>query len=217
MPMFLLVLSLTLFGKPLALVGGGVALWAVIGLWRRSDSPSSQCHHGCVLLATGVLVGGPVAAIKMVEHRIVLARVPDPLRVSMIEYRSEEDGGGVGLPGDNETGFVVYRLTADSARWARAQGLRLPGKLLPANADLRATPVDGEADHGWRAARGTSRSPPTMATYLNRYGFGIDPHGYDAEANAAIRSPGSFYTYGRGGSITIVDPGRGKVYFAYAG
>ncbi|MGO4736552.1 hypothetical protein AB4099_08415 [Bosea sp. 2KB_26] len=41
--------------------------------------------------------------------------------------------------------------------------------------------------------------------------------GRDAEADRSIQEAGSFYCYGRGGSVTIVDPVRGKVYFAYAG
>lgn len=57
-----------------------------------------------------------------------------------------------------------------------------------------------------------------MSTYLRKYGFPIPiEKGRADEADRAIRSPGSFYSYGRAGSITIVDPARGKVYFAYVG
>ena len=50
------------------------------------------------------------------------------------------------------------------------------------------------------------------------YGFGIPLNEvYAGEVNRAIRRPGSFYSYGRGGSVTIVDPVRGMVFFAYAG
>lgn len=213
---FLIILFFLVLGKPLALIGAGVASWAAIQLWRRWDEPRRRRRYGWVLLATGMLVGAPVTAIKIKEHRFVLARVPEPLRVATIEYRREEDWGSIGLPGDNETGFVVYRLTSDSAQWARDQGPRLPDRLSLRNATWQATPVHDD-DRGWRPHRGGRPPRPMIAAYLDRYGFGIDVRGHDGKADLAVQAPGSFYTYGRGGSITIVDPRRGKVYFAYAG
>ena len=60
----------------------------------------------------------------------MLARVPEPLEVASIEYRLEESWGLGFLPGDNQTGFAVCRLTDASTGWARSQGGRL-GEMLP--------------------------------------------------------------------------------------
>jgi hypothetical protein len=60
--------------------------------------------------------------------------------------------------------------------------------------------------------------PPTLFEYLEKYGFSIPiEEGREAETDKAIQTSGSFYSYGKGGSVTVVDPVRGKVYFFYAG
>ena len=47
------------------------------------------------------------------------------------------------------------------------------------------------------------RHPPTIAEYLEKYGSEIPiEDGRDGEADKAIQSTGSFYSYGTGGSIT---------------
>ena len=52
----------------------------------------------------------------------------------------------------------------------------------------------------------------SVLTFLSLYGFEIPlAKGVVAEADDAIAKSGSFYAYGRGGSVTIVDPIRGKV------
>jgi hypothetical protein len=164
----------------------------------------------------------PYLASKAWELNGVLARVPDPLHVSWIEYR-EEEAWGIGGPGDNETGFVIYRLTERSAAWARAQKAGLRDTLPGGASNWRPTPV-ADLDDGGREWHADDHDPlrplhgPEIKEYLNKYGFGIrlDQRQVD-QVNRAIRTPGSFYSYGRGGSITIVDPRHGKVYFAYAG
>jgi hypothetical protein len=171
---------------------------------------------------TGIaVIAAPYLAFKVVEHRSLLARVPAPLHVARIEYRVEE-AWGIGLPGDNETGLVVYRLTRESARWARDEGRRLPQSLRGTN-EWRPTPVDVWADGGFRwHLRGRKNRIATPAAdisqYLSKYGFPIplEPSRIN-EVNRAIRTSGSFYSYGRGGTLTIVDPTWGKVYFVYAG
>ncbi|WP_245517073.1 hypothetical protein [Rhizobium leguminosarum] len=173
----------------------------------------------------------PCIAFKINERNYVLARVPEPLEVAEIEYRLEESWGLGFTPGDNETGFVVYRLTNDSADWARKQGSQLGNMLEGAKGAWRETPVDDRSDETaigqWHhydrdpdmmAVERPKRHPATIFEYLEKYGFTISiEHGRDDEANQSIQSSGSFYSYGPGGSVTIVDPGRGKVYFAYAG
>jgi hypothetical protein len=126
------------------------------------------------------------------------------------------------MPGDNETGFVVYRLTERTAQWARSKGSRLGEALSDGKTSWHATPIDETGSrnrwHHYDSETERHRHPATIREYLGAYGFSIPIEmGRDDEANRAIREAGSFYSYGRGGSVTIVDPARGKVYFAYAG
>jgi hypothetical protein len=138
------------------------------------------------------------------ERQFVLARVPSPFDVAAIEYRLEKSWGMGFMPGDNETGFVVYRLTRESAEWARKQGSRL-GEMLPVSQSTwLPTPVSGNRWHPYdhdpqmMSAQRAANHPPTIVEYLERYGFSIDiEKGRDAEADRAIQSEGSFYSYGR--------------------
>ncbi|MGH6806794.1 MAG: hypothetical protein ACREEJ_08110 [Ensifer adhaerens] len=199
-------------------------------IWRKTQP--DQVVRRRLIVALGLLaIASPFVANKIAERNHVLARVPEPLEVAEIEYRLEELFGVGFMPGDNETGFVVYRLTEESAAWAREQGSRLGEMLSAAEGTWRATPVDDSSDDAavsrWHpyddepqvmAAEPPGRHPPNLDEYLDKYGFAIPiEKGRDDEANRAIQSGGSFYSYGGGGSVTIVDPGRGKVYFAYAG
>lgn len=175
-----------------------------------------------IVLAGLLVVTSPYLLFKAYELHLILARVPNPLHVAWIEYRLEDSFGGVGLPGDNETGFVVYRLTRKSTQWARNKGPHL-GEALPGGIrNWHPTPInDNESQSRWHhydRDRAKHDHPVTIAEYLDAYGFPIPiEKGRDDDANRAIRERGSFYSYGRGGTVTIVDPARGKVYFAYAG
>ncbi|HEV7323097.1 MAG TPA: hypothetical protein VGO04_31215 [Ensifer sp.] len=175
-------------------------------LWRRTGP--EQVVRRRLIIAVGLLaIMGPSVASKIAERNHVLARVPEPLEVAEIEYRLEELFGVGFMPGDNETGFVVYRLTDESADWARKQGSKLGEVLSGEKGAWRATPVGDTQQH-----------LSSLEEYLEQYGFAIPiEKGRTDEANRAVQSGGSFYSYGRGGSVTIVDPTRGKVYFAYAG
>ncbi|MBB2683026.1 hypothetical protein [Rhizobium sophoriradicis] len=199
-------------------------------IWRRTQP--NQVVLRSVIIACGLgAVALPYVAIKVSERNNLLARVPEPLEVAEIEYRLEESWGLGFMPGDNETGFVVYRLTNDSAGWARKQGSRLGDMLSGESGTWHETPVDDRSDQAaisqWHpydsdpemmAMERLQRHPPTIFEYLEKYGFIISiEKGRDHEADRAIQSSGSFYSYGKGGSVTIVDPARGKVYFAYAG
>ncbi|MGO6943402.1 hypothetical protein [Rhizobium ruizarguesonis] len=199
-------------------------------MWRRTR-PDQRFLRTLIIALGLAAIALPYVAIKIGERRSVLARVPDPLEVAEIEYRLEESWGVGFMPGDNETGFVVYRLTDDSADWARKQGSQLGGMLEGAKAAWRETPVDDSSnetaigrwhpyddDPDMMALERPKRHPPTIFEYLEKYGFTISiAQGRDHEVNQSIQSSGSFYSYGPGGSVTIIDPGLGKVYFAYAG
>ena len=179
-------------------------------------------------LSLGALIfvcfSSPYIAYKVWELRAAFARIPEPLRSVWIEYRQEVEFGVGFMPGDNETGFVVYRLTNASTRWARSQGKKLGESLPGGSADWHPTPVGRIGDVGqWtRQCDGIigcqNGDLLAVSNYLDKYGFSIPlPDGVDADVDQAIRSEGSFYSYGSGGAVTVVDPNRGKVYFAYAG
>ncbi|WSH19088.1 hypothetical protein U8Q07_15105 [Rhizobium ruizarguesonis] len=199
-------------------------------MWRRTRPDQRFLRTLIIALGLGA-IALPCVAIKIDERNYVLARVPEPLEVAEIEYRLEESWGVGFMPGDNETGFVVYRLTDDSADWARKQGSQLGNMLEGEKGAWRETPVDDRSDETaisrWHhydrdpdmmTVERPKHHPPTIFEYLEKYGFTISiEQGRDHEANQSILSSGSFYSYGEGGSVTIIDPGRGKVYFAYAG
>jgi hypothetical protein len=205
----------------------GLSFLALVWFFRRlrdkwdEVGPGAHGKRVAIVLMGIAAIASPYVAFKTWELSFVLARVPDPLHVWWIEYRLEESWG-IGLPGDNETGFVVYRLTPGSAQWARSKGTRL-GEFLPGGSESwHLTPVDENDPYDrWHRYDQDSDVRPHGANireYLGQYGFSIPlEKESDTDANRAIRNPGSFYSYGRGGSVTIVDPQRGKVYFAYAG
>lgn len=180
-----------------------------------------------IVISCLLLIGVPYYLAERYQRQFLLARVPVPLKVAAVEYRLERSWGVGFMPGDNETGFVVYRLTSESAEWARNQGSRLGDKLPGGMSKWHLTPVKDAGDKDWHpydhdpqmmSVKRTANHPPTIQEYLEKYGFIIPiEDGRDAEADRAIQSEGSLYSYGLGGSVTIVDPIRGKVYFAYAG
>lgn len=203
----------------------GFTLLGLVWLFRRLDngwSNWSWTKRLCIVGAGAVVIACPYLTFKVWELNFILARVPDPLHASWIEYRVET-ASGIGMPGDNETGFVVYRLTRDSARWARTRAARLEELLPGGSRNWQPTPVADWSDGGsrWHPYDDDHPTPahaPDIKEFLGKYGFeiSIEPARAD-EFNRAIQASGSFYSYGPGGSVTIVDPRRGKVYFAYAG
>lgn len=215
----------------LVVIGSVVICFVLVvrKLWKMTR-PNQAALRGVIIVCVLGVIASPYVMMKLWERSRVLSRVPTPLVISEIEYRLEESWG-IGGPGDNETGFVIYRLTDASAEWARSQGDRLAAVLEGSSRSWRATPIDYASDEqafrewspeewGKQLASGEKFEPriPTLLEYLDKYGFDIPiESGKDVDVNQAIQSPGSFYKYGNGGSVTIVDPKRGKVYFAYAG
>jgi len=173
------------------------------------------------------LVGTPYLLVQWHVRKFVLARVPAPLEVASVEYQFEKSWGTGFLPGDNETGFVVYRLTDASADWARNQGSRLADMLPGRASKWRSTPVEDTGNSNWHhydddpqmmSVKRAAQHLPTIAEYLEKYGFSIPiEEGRADEADRSIQTKGSLYSYDQHGSVTIIDPIRGKVYFAYAG
>lgn len=201
-----------------------LGLYFLYRLLRPRWVNAGKEHYGeriAIVLAGALAISSPYLAFKAYEIRLVLSQVPEPLRVSWIEYRLEKSWG-IGMPGDNETGFIVYRMTSESADWVRKQGQHLAATLPGGLTKWHQTPVyDGGAHNSWHQYDSTSEPRDhkvNLVEYLDKYGFSIPiEKGRDAEMNYAIQNPGSLYCYERGGGVMVIDPGRGKIYFAYAG
>ncbi|XAP78029.1 hypothetical protein ABC955_15845 [Citromicrobium bathyomarinum] len=212
---------LTVLTVILAIVGlyvaGAVSLLRKLRAgWGNWHWPARIAHLTMAL----ALIATPYFAYKAYDRSVIFRFVPAPLVAKVIEHRTERLLG-VG-PGGNETGFIVYRLTARSAAWATDQGDRLPDFLPGGSKQWRTTPVLVEGDKAGRWQRGdvmrSDTKVPDIENYLSQYGAGFRVDRPYAEAlNRAMNRPGSFYSYGAGGRFTLVDPMGGKVYVAYAG
>ncbi|MGO4736551.1 hypothetical protein AB4099_08410 [Bosea sp. 2KB_26] len=117
-------------------------------LWRRPQ-PGRTVRRTAIVAAGLLLIGVPYVAVKYQEREMLMSRVPAPLEVASLEYRLEEAWGVGFMPGDNETGFVVYRLTDSSADWAREQGSRLGDMLAAGVTKWHPTPVRHAGDKDW--------------------------------------------------------------------
>lgn len=188
--------------------------------WNATPSGSYPRQVG-IFAAAALSVCSPYLVWKTYDVITLFARVPKPLRSLWVDYRVE-DSWGIGGPGDNETGFIVYHLTPDSTAWAKSQGATLGANLDAKDGEWLPTPIDDTLpERGWHDGYDDRNRPPhpaDLAEYLVQYGFGIAvDKNWLAQANRAIRNPGSFYRYGQGGRVTIVAPAAGKIYVAYAG
>jgi hypothetical protein len=159
--------------------------------------------------------GGCVARER--SHFLTLA--PCGMELSGIAYGKTETWGGslLGLPGDSETGVIVYYLPESTVTAVEAQGVvYLEGlrctRQLPRHrghfTNWLPTPV--APDSRWA-------DQVTTAGFLNRYGFGI-PIRTDIEAmiDKAISTPGALYAYSGSGFMLVVPRERRAVYM-YAG
>jgi hypothetical protein len=219
-------IALTILAVTIVLIGAAIVV-VFLGLRRlwRMTKPDQHLARGLIVALGLGIVASCYIGLKIHERNFVLARVPAPLEVAEIEYRQEELWGLGFMPGDNETGLVIYRLTDKSAEWARGKGNQLPQSLLGEQQVWAQTPVSDKDDEwGFQetydpmTGRTYDRSPPDISGFLGKFGFNIEVEdALQSEVNKAVQSPGSFYSYGSGGSVTIVDPANGKVYFAYAG
>jgi hypothetical protein len=165
------------------------------------------------------------ASFKLYERQFRLSHVPGALNVSTVLYANEQSWGSVffPLPGDNETGLIVYELPDSTAREIQKVGIDYFTKMAPKAGDGRdwhgryekwqRTPILLEGSDG-----GTNVTKShEIANYLNRYGFGISIDSrIEQEIDKAISRPGSFAAYGRIG-ILIVMPDIRRVVYAYNG
>ena len=175
-----------------------------------------------ILITAGLLFG----AVKL--ERFAAQRpfefVPERLGAVRVIYEKEESWG-VGLPGDNETGVIVYEMSAEAATTVRAAGLSFFGgsdDVMPARSNhffqWQPTPV-ANLDPGARpdAAQPAITGGKVLAGYLDRYGFGIelDPK-VEAFINGALAQPGSYVGQGRIGALIVV-PVQQRIVFIYSG
>lgn len=214
----LVIVVIVVVGMPAAFFWGIARLF--LRAWRNIP-PGEPVRRSATVAALLLALCAPYLAYKAFELRHVLALVPKPMHVVWIDYRRQESWG-IGGPGDNETGFIAYRLTVDSAHWAQEKAAQLSEAHQPGADGWLPTPVDDtERARGWHdeySDRHRAAHRADIAEYLEKYGFGIsvDRRWLD-QANRAARQSGSFYRYDRGGRVTIVDPAAGYVYVAYAG
>jgi hypothetical protein len=166
-----------------------------------------------------------VVSFKLYERQFRLGHVPEGLHVSTVLYANEWLSGSpfLPLPGDNETGLIVYELPDSVAKEIQKVGIDYFTKMPPKARDdsdrrgryetWQSTPILLE---GSDSATNRTRSYE-IADYLNRYGFGISIDSQiEQEINEAISKPGSFAAYGRTG-VLIVVPGNRRVVYAYRG
>jgi hypothetical protein len=189
---------------------------------------------GCLvaLFAVALLIFG---WIKYREYRHYRDIVPFGLRVTGIEYRAENDFGGVGLPGDNETGVVVYSLEPKQAQQLAQEGLnavsrlgRQKGTWEPDDPRRKAlygswmpTPALDVAAADWKvhsAQRPPTGQPIRIREFLDKYGFDIPvARPVEREIDESLATPGSYFSFARGGKVFILMPARRKGVLAYAG
>lgn len=170
-----------------------------------------------MILIVMILLGYGSCVARERGHYLALA--PCGMELSGIAYRKTETWGSplLSLPGDNETGVIVYELPESTVAAIETQGVAyLEGLTCNLQRsrhrgrfnDWRPTPV--VPDSRWD-------DQVTTASFLNRYGFGI-PIRTDIEAmiDKAISTSGALYAYGRSGFMLIIPEERRAVYM-YAG
>jgi hypothetical protein len=166
-----------------------------------------------------------VVSFKLYERQFRLGHVPGGLNASTVLYAAEQSWGlpFFLLPGDNETGLIVYELPDGTAKEIQKIGIDYFTKMPQKAGDSRdwhgryetwqSTPILLE---GSDSGTNTTNSSE-IANYLNRYGFGISIDSQiEQEINKAISKPGSFAAYGRNG-VLIVIPDIRRVVYAYRG
>lgn len=181
-------------------------------------SPKRRRRFGCwpiglVVLATTIVAA--TAAWNYFEYRFRLQLIPEDLGAWWISD-VEQESWGFG-PGGNETGVIVYVLPEAAAQAIAMRGVAYLNELDSG----RRRPRDRHNMFGeWRPTpviSGELSEHKDLASYLDRYGFGIDVGaGLERYVNTIMSSPGSFYADGRIG-VVIIDPTERKIVFLHSG
>jgi hypothetical protein len=165
---------------------------------------------GC-LLPTVVVIGLGYGAFEIGEHRSRMNLMPADLDVTGIVYSEEKNWGSalLPLPGDNETGFLMYSLSDAIANTIATEGL---GFFRRSDNVDRRIGMQRTFTNWNETSLGN-----TISGYLNQFGFGIRiDQAIEAAVDDAISKPGSFYCFGRHG-LVIVIPQAKRAIFTYAG
>lgn len=192
---------------------------ALAKAWKVTPAGKYRRSAG-IVFAAALSVCSPYLIWKAHQTALIFGAVPKPLYALWVNYRVD-NGLQAGLRSDGETGFIVYRLTSGSADWAKRQGAALDVALDDKDGVWSSTPMEDMFLKSGRCDDDEDRNKPLcqadFGKYLSRRAFGISfDKNWLAQANYAARTPGSFYRYGPGGQVTIVDPAAGRVYLAYA-
>ena len=154
------------------------------------------------------------------------SHLPAEFGETTVLFAEEQSWGAplLRLPGDNETGFIVYELPPKTADLIRTKGLAFLEPLRQQNSPERPliwtpTPLAKKqrGSASWFRDIDGDYAEPDVRRYLGRYGFHIElPSARVRELNEIIRAPGAYYAYGRVG-VLIVAPNQRLAYFLYAG
>lgn len=178
-----------------------------------------------VVVVVLLLLAIPWSACHYSERSRQLRYLPAAMGVSRVLYAQEDDFGSVGLPGDNETGIILYEMPEAVVRELSSNApayldtISLPiGDRRGGFENWHRTPVT--VDERWPRGSYEGRwkwVSPGIGDYMGRYGFAI-PFDADVErlVNDAIFKPGSYYAYGRIGLIILI-PAVQRVVFVYSG
>lgn len=168
----------------------------------------------------------PWRACHYSERSRQLSYIPDAMGVSRVLYAEEDDFGSIGLPGDNETGIILYEMPDAVAKALSSNAQKYLNDISePAGGDWRGkfenwheTPVifDEQWPRGGKYEGRWQWVSPGIGDYMGRY-FAMP---FDASVerlvNDAIFKPGSYYAYGRIGLIILI-PSMQRVVFVYSG
>jgi hypothetical protein len=171
------------------------------------------------LLGAGVIA---FIGYRINNHHALFANLPEDLKATQIIYKKENEFSIGWGPGDNETGFIVYALPNKTVEHIQSEKMAYVSLLnvRDRNTDWYGawaqTPVPPQPS----PIPGDDKAPTKFraGAFLDRYGFGIDVQpGYLSDVDQAMNNAGSYYAYGRGGSLLIISPQKRKAYFLYAG
>jgi hypothetical protein len=185
-------------------------------------------RFGCLTAFVTVLIAAPVGSFIYSQHRNTIDLVdlvPADLEVISVIYDKQKDWGTplLRLPGDNETGLIVFGLPDPVAEKIMTDGVAYFNR--PANVARRfggqttymewqETPLVPSAK--WTASD-QQPSRINIEDYLNKYGFGIEiDKGIEVMVNESLSTPGNYYSYGRYGLVIVIPKAR-RVVYTYAG
>lgn len=195
-----------------------LAIAAVLyGLWRavrRWPLPTLGA-----LLSMGVAATWAVSAL---QRDFSYHALPTVVRDGKVLYRNEFDSSipFFPLPGDNETGVIVYSISADdAAALERSIAAAAPtNQGIPNRGgrhdfyDWRRTPASL-----WHDERAQDARLQGIAPFLDQYGFGITLEPWvESLINVILSREGSYIARSRVG-LLIFSPSRQRIIYAYAG